>query len=126
MFFPVIEDFNNFNNSNNDSNKNDDRNDRKNEKNDNKYEKNDNCSDDNNNKNNVLFGNPVKAGYNSHWVLTGIDGHAIKSVENSSEIFDELVIAQEKQIVPAFVLQLTKSEKLQNLYNYKRNLEIYS
>jgi hypothetical protein len=49
-----------------------------------------------------LMGSSLKSGYNSHYVLTNKDGH----VYDKGEICDELVIGQESQILPSFIIKL--------------------
>lgn len=55
-----------------------------------------------------LMGSALKPGYNAHFVATE-PGGAIAQPLDSALIFDELVIAQESQIVPAFILNLEKA-----------------
>jgi len=52
-----------------------------------------------------LIGNPIIAGYNSHFVLTTKDGNAIQSKEEASNL-NELIVAQESQVLPAFIVHV--------------------
>lgn len=54
-----------------------------------------------------LSGSALKAGYQSHFVLTDAKGHCVSGVQDTrTEIYNELVVNQEAQIVPAFLLHL--------------------
>jgi len=53
---------------------------------------------------NTLLGQPIKSGYNSHYVATLRNGVPPKSI--TQEVYDEVVIPQEAQIVPAFVINI--------------------
>jgi len=75
---------------------------------------------------NSLLGSPIKApGYNSHYVITSQDGYVAKTV-GEIPVFDEIVIDQEAQVTPAFILQLsTDSSKLQKFYKeFDRQLPV--
>ena len=64
-----------------------------------------------------LMRDPLKAGYNSHFALTEKNGFVLKErIDGGDEKpFDELVVGQEAQIVPAFILKLEKGSALTNL-----------
>lgn len=54
-----------------------------------------------------LLGMPLKGGYQSHYVLTSADGHPLPdSLPLPSTYFDELVLGQGSQVVPAYVIEL--------------------
>jgi len=57
-------------------------------------------------KKNSLLGTAQKPGYNSHYVLTNNKGNPCQSGLLKTVFFDELVITQESQVVPAFVLEI--------------------
>jgi len=57
----------------------------------------------------MLHGVPLKRGYNCHYVITKEDGTAPPF--KIDEGFDEIVIDQEAQIAPAFVIEVEISEK---------------
>jgi len=57
-----------------------------------------------------LLGTALKSGHNSHYVRTRHDGTPC-NFNDDSEVFDELVIAQESQIAPAFLLHVDVSSK---------------
>ena len=57
------------------------------------------------NASNSLKGQALKSGYNSHLVLTGRDGF-IYEERNNDIICDEIVVNQESQILPAFLIEL--------------------
>jgi len=50
-----------------------------------------------------LLGTALKSGYNSHYVRTIRDG-TVAGLDLDPDIFDEIVITQESQIAPAFIL----------------------
>jgi len=75
---------------------------------------------------NSLLGSPIKApGYNSHYVITARDGSVAQTI-GEIPVFDEIVIDQEAQVTPAFILQLsTDSSKLQRFYKeFDRQLPV--
>jgi len=51
-----------------------------------------------------LKGAPIQNGYNSHYVVVDEDGKI--GHPQSKELFNEFVIAQESQIVPAFIFEI--------------------
>ena len=69
---------------------------------------------------NSLMGLPIKNSYNSHFVLTAKNGHVYNN--NSDVICDEIVIGQESQILPAFIIALNV-ESCMKVYNiWERNI----
>jgi len=56
---------------------------------------------------NTLSGVPVKPGYQSNFVLTASSG-LVQSDFSQSETFDEFVIPQEAQVVPIYLLELSR------------------
>jgi len=58
-----------------------------------------------------LVGMPIKSGYNSHFVIVTKKGEAATKAdyENGEELFDELVVPQENQAVPMFLIELDRS-----------------
>jgi len=52
-----------------------------------------------------LMGNPIVAGYNSHYVLTTKEGRAIELKEEASAM-NELIVSQESQVLPAFIVSI--------------------
>jgi len=59
------------------------------------------------------LGCPIQAGYNSHYVITNSKGYPLKK-KAKKNFFDELVLNQEPQVAPAFVLIINK-DKLNDL-----------
>ena len=52
-----------------------------------------------------LLGKPVKSGYQSNYVLTNKDGEILPNPEKTGQTgFDEIVISQESQVVPIYIL----------------------
>jgi len=56
----------------------------------------------------------MQVGYQSHYIITTIKGYPVENPCPESKCFDELVIGQETQIVPAFILRVDVS-KIGNL-----------
>jgi len=61
-----------------------------------------------------LIGSALKGGYQSHFIITTKDGMPVE--KPAEEYYSEIVIFQEAQCVPAFILRVDDSrENLQNL-----------
>jgi len=56
-----------------------------------------------------LKGVPMKTGHNSHFVVTNQRGNCVTS-DVDQELFNEIVVPQEGQIVPAFLIELAGSQ----------------
>jgi len=57
-----------------------------------------------------LLGKPMKSGYQSHYVITCKKGFPVeKDAQNGKECYDELVIIQESQILPIYLVELNNS-----------------
>jgi len=67
-----------------------------------------------------LLGHALRAGYNSHYVCVDKKGNVIRTADDES--YDELVIEQESQICPAFVLHLAKDSVEENAREWARVL----
>jgi hypothetical protein len=50
---------------------------------------------------NSLKGKPLQSGYDSHYVIVDISGMPVVST-NNKKAYDEIVIGQESQVLPAF------------------------
>jgi len=59
------------------------------------------------------LGCPIQAGYNAHYVITNSKGYPLKK-KAKKNFYDELVLNQEPQVAPAFVLIINK-DKLMDL-----------
>jgi len=71
-----------------------------------------------------LCGAALKSGYNSHFVATNINGYPHSKPSLSTEgVFTEFVIAQESQIVPAFILSIDKKTSVQLMKIWKRTVD---
>jgi len=67
-----------------------------------------------------LIGSALKGGYQSHFIVTNKEG---MPVENPvEECFSELVIFQEAQCVPAFILRVDKTNLNALLLKYQRTI----
>lgn len=53
-----------------------------------------------------LLGAPIRPGYQSHYVLTTSDGNPCRAPLMEGEYYDELVIGQEAQVVPLYIVEL--------------------
>jgi len=62
-----------------------------------------------------LEAKPIKLGYNSHYVVTTLDGKI--SDTNASEVYDEIILGQELTAVPLFLLMINKSKSNSNSNN---------
>jgi len=60
---------------------------------------------------------PLKQGFHSHYVLTGKDGY-IYNGEGEPE--NELVVSQESQVLPSFIIILNSEECLKEFDKWKR------
>jgi len=62
------------------------------------------------NSENTLSGQPIRSGYQSHYVVVKKDGNPMTQTDydNLEEGYDELVLEQEAQVVPIFLLALDK------------------
>lgn len=71
----------------------------------------------------TFMGSPIKSGYQSHYVLTQVDGHPIPTVPTADiPCYDEVVLAQESQVVPVYVVEL-HSKPLDPLFaKYQREI----
>jgi hypothetical protein len=65
---------------------------------------------------NSIAGGPIKPGYNSHYVITDQEGMVISSPSDDTK-FDELVVDQECQVLPVFILILDKENVNEILVN---------
>jgi len=77
------------------------------------------------------LGKPITSGYQSHYVITNLSGNPAQfKLETSTmfqNIWDELVISLESQVLPVFLLEInTKSVNFQNLVqDYQRVVQKY-
>jgi len=55
---------------------------------------------------NTLCGGALKNGCNSHFIVTTKAGKPPTTIEVGAQVYDEIMIPQEAQIVPAFILEL--------------------
>lgn len=52
----------------------------------------------------------LKPGYQSHYVCTSQTGFPINEINNTTEMFGEIIINQEEQVVPAYILILEPNQ----------------
>lgn len=74
-----------------------------------------------------LFSSPLQSGYQSHYVVTNTKGYPYSPIEeeNNAPSYDEIVIGQEGQILPVFLLMIDKTN-LEELYqSFNRELPQY-
>jgi len=55
----------------------------------------------------LMTGTPIKPGYQSHYCLVNLNGHPYSN-KLGDTFFDELVLAQDVQILPKYIVYLTK------------------
>lgn len=68
-----------------------------------------------------FVGSALKSGYNSHYVITNKDGSVYdRSTQNEINLCDEIVIGQESQILPAFIVSLDLTECKLEYSNWER------
>jgi len=65
-------------------------------------------------------GKAIVPGYQSHFVATAISGFPVKKPEK--HCFSELVIGQETQILPVFILRVDLSNAMELVKRYQRDL----
>lgn len=68
---------------------------------------------------NSLLGSAIKSSYNSHFALTNKDG-VIYNKDNDNIICDEIVVGQESQILPAFIITLDIDSCLEEFEKWNR------
>jgi len=68
----------------------------------------------------ALMGAAIKPGYNSHFVITKQDGYCVS--DSSDTGCDELVVEQEAQIVPIYVVELDASTTKILTETWKRDI----
>lgn len=64
---------------------------------------------ENPNDNNSMLGRPIMSGYQSHYVLTGADGYPCTEMKSE---FDELVVSQECQVLPLFIVRVSNEKEI--------------
>lgn len=74
-------------------------------------------------KKDALMGHALKAGYNSHYVVTNRSGSVYKEDDPyEGERCDELVVSQECQILPAFIISLDLEDCKRHFEQWSRDL----
>jgi len=75
---------------------------------------------------NSLFGKPMKAGYQAHYAITTKKGLPVGNVpeNNNEELYDELVIIQESQILPIYLVDLNNSNFIELAKEWQRELPV--
>jgi len=71
----------------------------------------------------TLNGQPMKNGYNSHFVVTTKNGFPPAEQPKKGRFYDEFVIPQESQIMPAFLLSLGTKNLATLLKKWNRPVE---
>jgi len=69
---------------------------------------------------NSLIGAALQSGCQSHYVITSIDGYPVK--KPCSVCFTELVINQEAQVLPAFILSVGNSNLTELVRRFQRDI----
>lgn len=68
-----------------------------------------------------FLGKPMKSGYQSHFIVTGKNGLPIEDYSRTS-VYDELVITQESQILPIYLVELKNSNFSEMAKNWQREV----
>lgn len=63
-----------------------------------------------------LLGTALKSGYNSHYIMTNKDGF----IYDKGDICDEIVVSQESQILPAFIITLDPESCIKEFDKWSR------
>ncbi len=71
-----------------------------------------------------LSGSALKAGYNSHLVITNKEGHVYNEQNGDIVQCDEIVVNQESQILPAFILELDIDSCLREYEKWSREIPL--
>lgn len=69
-----------------------------------------------------LLGTPIKTGYNSHLVLTAKNGTIHYLGDDQGIVCDEIVVGQESQILPAFIIRLDYESCMTEFGKWERAL----
>jgi len=67
---------------------------------------------------NNIIGQALKSGFQSHYVVTSKAGYPIQ--HPTEKCYDELVISQEAQVVPVFILVIDKSNIQELVEHFQR------
>jgi len=73
---------------------------------------------------NSLMGQPIKSGYQSHYVLTTKDGNPCKQREAPDSHYDELVLGQEAQVVPIAIIEFSQEKLIHIAKTFQREIPI--
>jgi len=71
---------------------------------------------------NSLMGQPIKGGYQSHYVLTTKDGNPCKQREAPDSHYDELVLGQEAQVVPIAIIEFSQDKLIPFAKAFQREI----
>jgi len=69
-----------------------------------------------------FMGQPLKSGYQSHYILTKPDGEPIS--KETSKHYDELVIAQESQVMPIYVVEVNPAKLQAVMKKFQRQVQV--
>jgi len=61
--------------------------------------------------NDVLRGNPIKPGYQSHYALVDHSGKPLKEGKLKTAVYDELVVAQDNQAIARYIIKVVSKRK---------------
>eukprot|EP01126_Amoeba_proteus_P026671 TRINITY_DN2641_c0_g1_i6.p1 TRINITY_DN2641_c0_g1~~TRINITY_DN2641_c0_g1_i6.p1 ORF type:complete len:165 (+),score=34.26 TRINITY_DN2641_c0_g1_i6:321-815(+) len=67
-----------------------------------------------------LLGCVLKPPHNSHYVLVDSVGHIYDPTKTKDEFYDEIVVAQEAQIVPVYLIKFSVTSKFKNFLRQKK------
>jgi hypothetical protein len=69
-----------------------------------------------------LRGLPIKSGYQSNYVLTSKRGNVLNQSDKTEEIYNEIVIPQESQVIPVYLIELNEGSLSRISGEYQRVL----
>jgi len=76
---------------------------------------------------NSFCGKPIKSGYQSHYILTAREGIAITGpLSDEPKNYDELVISQDVQALPSYIISVDKTKVANLVEEMKREIYVPS
>jgi len=75
-------------------------------------------------KESTLIGKDILEGYQSHYVITGINGLPIGTQDIPDQTYDELVVQGEEQVLPIFVIKVDKVNLSDMVVKMQREIDI--
>jgi len=73
---------------------------------------------------NTIMGQPIKSGYQSHYVLTTKDGNPCTQRAAPGSHYDELVLSQEAQVVPIAIIEFSQGKLVPFALRFQREIPV--